>query len=192
MYKLLLVIMFAVCFGGLSAAEPTARIDIDGRKSKIILQPLNKPTGGAIYNPKWIKDGNEGRTYLYVQGPKLKDDQWIEFEFSFIAKETGDVTLRLSAPYIKDTGEKSNYIWIDYKSITAIGTTIKNSNFNEVNESGSPISWKIIKKDQLNKENDISTLKVSYKYSAVQQINVTKNTEIIIKVIVKRAISDKS
>jgi len=120
--------------------KPTARscrIDIDGRE----LVPLNprEITAGTITNASWMED-DEKDYYLTIQCPS-STFEWQRIEFSFMPMADGEITICLKGQW-KRVDDKQVQLWCLYDSILMKGGKIRNGDFEETKDDGTPLGWK--------------------------------------------------
>jgi hypothetical protein len=184
MVKKISVALF-VCMGiSVFAVNPSARLDLDGRKDKIKLTINQKPVKGVGYNPTWIKEGKD--YFIYTQSAALKSDDWEIYEIAFTPDKDGFVIISLKGVYHKPKGEEKNKpVWNYWDNVVVEGAEIINGDFEKLDQKGKPEGWSVDPENVIKKDKN-KFIKVWHNKSANQKIKVTKNQKVTIKAKVKK------
>jgi len=170
----------------LLAVDPRPRVDIDGRKAKIVMEMVDKPDGGVAGNAEWA--GENKPYYLVTQGPPIERSGWQDYTFSFMPKTTGDLLIIWAGYFYRPEGEMQNAkVWTCYDDIEVTGAIVENGNFEEEDAEGGPQGWSVYdKKSQYVKEAGNKYVRAWHNQPAISVIHVTAGQQVTVKAKVKR------
>ena len=122
MKKILTFLLFSAVLSGAFAAGVALELDARGSKVKI-----ESPKGLAFRNTLSSKAANR-EFYLEAYSKENAPLSWTAYSVSFTPKQSGTVTLGLSATYVKD----AKIHWIDYDKLEVVNAKIDNSSFEQL------------------------------------------------------------
>lgn len=120
--KLFLVLSYVLACGFLAAGE--FRMDLISLKSNIDLEIRKTSEKFKVIDSPWYKE--KRRQSIEIRGET--SDQWKAFSFTFVPKKSGEVILRVSAPYVKPGQTPKVCAYDDFK---IEGAELKNGGFEE-------------------------------------------------------------
>ncbi len=189
-HKIMLLATAMLVLAGLTQAEEKApkflaRVDFTGKG--INLKP-GTATSGKVSNVSWGKE-EERSQKLVAQSAPLPMDKWTTITFTFTPEADGSVYMRLMSNWSKDKGKKGmNAYWVLYKSVTAEGAEIKNSDFSE-QKDGKIKSWGASKENLYTIEDgefkDAEIVKAWHNKGVVQTFTVKAGQEVKLTIVVK-------
>ncbi len=179
MFRKILTIALVLTGASLMAVAP--RLDVSGGKVK--LKPAAKPKGGNMYNPSWTKNKD---CYIFSQGPTLKNEEWTDYEISFIPESDGFIVISVKGDWCKDkaTGKMVPH-WVCWDNIVVEGADIVNGDFEQGN-ADKPAKWSIHKGQYISKDGN-KYIKTWHNKSASQKVAVKAGQKVTIKAKVKKA-----
>jgi len=167
------------------AVDPRPRVDIDGMKTKVKLEMVDKPEGGVAGNAEWAGDNKP--YYLVTQGPAIDGSGWREYSFSFMPQSSGDVLVRWAGYFYRPEGEMKNIqVWTCYDNVEITGAIIDNGDFEQENNEGGPEGWILYDKSQYIHDGKNKCVKAWHNQPVICVIRVTAGEKVTIKVKVKR------
>lgn len=180
--------LMAVCC---LAEKAAVRIDIDGLKNQIVLNP-DVCQNVTMDNPPGLKDKKQ--FYLSAISKATVGSYWQEFFISFIPQQDGKVTLILKGPWYKPGKATKNLpVWVAYDKLEIMGADAKNTDFELESVSGVFDGWSgeqtNMIKDAFDAKSGKNYIKVWHDSPFTQEITVHKGKLVSIKFSVK-AIGD--
>jgi hypothetical protein len=173
-----------------SAMAFQARMDISGVKNAVNLTPGSKSAGCAVSNPGWVKPETKKNQQIYFASPRLKDD-WQEVEFSFTPDKDGQLNLAIRGQW-RNTKKGDEPFYVFYKKVEIVeGAVLRNGDFSQKNEDGSPQAWRYNKKANelpvFGEDAGASTIKVQFNNALTQTIAVKAGQPVKVRAIIKSA-----
>lgn len=134
-----LLMMLLSAFLGAQAVTAT-RIDIEAIGSKIEFTNLSAFGGsGLVGNHGW--DKANGKYRLYSELP-LSSNAWKQVGIKFTPLASGDITLVLQGKWQQADDKKTLLILPTFYDLVEVqGATLKNGDFEELDEKGMPKYW---------------------------------------------------
>ena len=173
-----------------------ARLDVFSN-DKIELKPVSGPQGGYFNNINW-GDKEKRKFSLCGETATLSNDKWVMATFSFIPQESGKVNVQLKGAYTRGKDKKNiDQNWVYFDDVKVTGATVVNGDFEEevlVKEEPMPkgwwlASWQKVKgifvKDKTQASQGNNCIKVWHNCACSQSIDVVKDQEVKITVMVK-------
>lgn len=122
------VIIAIIVWGGAVFAD-SARVDVDGTKDGVKIEPAKTPEGGSIGNATWM-DEEKNSQYIHTGEPATAE--WQQSSFSFKPDKDGNVTIKLMGEWRPKDPENPGElepVWILYDDVEVKGAEIKNGGF---------------------------------------------------------------
>jgi len=160
----------------LMAAEPAARIDIDGKDAGITLTLGDKPAGGNVV----MLDDN---AILCAESAPLATTDWQTFSFSFTPSKDGIVALVLEGG--RTLGDNNSF-WICFDHVEATGAAIVDGDFETRDVTGRPVGWSIPDLYQYISFKGDFCVRVRYDKPIQQKITVKAGQTVTIKAKIRK------
>ena len=172
MVKLFCSALLMVLGCGLMAADPVARIDIDGKDGQITLAPSG---GNSV-----CSDDN---LVLSAESAPLTDANWQPFSFSFIPAKSGTVSLVLEGGLVLGDNQRC---WLCFDRLETLGSAVVNGDFEIRDVTGGPAGWALLDRSQYIDFKGNYCVKVRYDHPAVQKIKVKAGQRVTIRAQIRR------
>ena len=134
MKQMLLVLFTLAAIFSIEAADSIFRVNIDGRKSRIILSPEKDISSMKASTWSWIKDSEEKKfTLTATSGKKLSATQWQLYTLAFTPKQSGSISIHA---YGEWAAAPENRAWLLLNQIELDHNLYPNGNFKAVYSHG--------------------------------------------------------
>ena len=170
-YIIFLALIFQTSL--LGAAEFRINISgINGTASK----PVSASEGVVLQQANWLKKNKDRTLSCNVETTK----EWKQYSFSFMPKKSGKYTISIMSGRDK--------VFASCDEITIEGATLKNGNFEELNDKGEPLFWIKMKNPRISSSggvNDSKFVTTAHNDRWAQIITCTKGQTVTVTFYVR-------